>query len=59
MSQEFGGDPVRHLFTALSNAGLIVEEVDGANFLIYLKVKELSLKRSPGAYSVSPFRAKI
>jgi anoctamin-10 len=34
----FGGDPVKHLVTALSNGGLVVEQVDGANFLTYLKV---------------------
>jgi hypothetical protein len=36
--QELGGDPVRHLRTALSNAGLVVDTDDGANHLIYLKV---------------------
>ena len=36
--QELGGDPVRHLSTALSNAGLVVEQNEGANHLMYLKV---------------------
>jgi len=35
---ELGGDPVRHLSTALSNAGLVVEKDDGANHLSYLKI---------------------
>ncbi|XP_073391675.1 anoctamin-like protein Os01g0706700 isoform X3 [Physcomitrium patens] len=37
-SHEFGGDVVGHLITELSNAGLIVEKVDGANFLTFLKI---------------------
>lgn len=37
-------DPVKHLFTALTNAGLIVEEEEGANHLVFLKVKELTSK---------------
>jgi hypothetical protein len=36
--QEFGEDPVRHLYTALTNVGLIVEKVDGVNSTVFLKV---------------------
>jgi len=36
------GDPVRHLFTALTNAGLVVEKEEGVNYLVFLKVKELT-----------------
>jgi anoctamin-10 len=35
---EFGEDPVRHLYTALTNVGLIVEKVDGVNSTVFLKV---------------------
>lgn len=42
--QEVGDNPVKHLSTALTNAGLVTEKDEGANGLIFLKVMELNLK---------------
>lgn len=56
-TQEVGDDPVRHLFTALTNAGLVVEREESANNLVFLKVmKGTQLEAILGVVRVAELR---